>query len=447
MRRRIFNSLIWLAAGASLAGLAVGLAAALLAGRYGVGPAPAFAAAAAASLLLGLLAGYAAAGGIAGKIAKEINGIDFEEPHSSESLKELAPLIERIRRRDDLIDRQMAELEKKQNEFRMITENMREGFLIADAEGTLMTYNSSALRLLGAPDNMVKENIAMLCEDGQYKAAVKAALEGVGTSMVLKIDKRYCHIFASPSLVGGRVTGLVMVILDVTEKEQWEELRREFTSNVSHELKTPLTTIRGTAEIMLGGIVRPEDTERFLKSIYDEAGRLLTLIEDILKLSQLDENNIGGEFESVDLYELGRKVTEGLIGAARLGGVSLELKGEPVSVEGVAVVLEEMLFNLVDNAIKYNKPGGRVTVEIFREAGGGRSGRPALRVADTGIGIPKEYTERVFERFFRVDKSRSKAAGGTGLGLSIVKHAAAYHGAEIALESAENEGTTVTIRF
>jgi two-component system phosphate regulon sensor histidine kinase PhoR len=229
LRRKIFKSLIWLALGTSIAGLAPALCAALIAVRTGGASVPALAAAAAAALLLGLLAGYAAAGCIAKRIVKELNDIDFDRPHCTESLKELAPLIERIRRRDDLIDRQMAELEKKQNEFRMITENMREGFLIADAEGTLVTYNSSALRLLGASDNVGKENISLLCGDEQYKAAVRAALEGVGTSKVLKIENRYCHIFASPSLVNGRVTGIVMVILDVPEKEQWEELRREFT--------------------------------------------------------------------------------------------------------------------------------------------------------------------------------------------------------------------------
>jgi two-component system phosphate regulon sensor histidine kinase PhoR len=389
-----------------------------------------------------LIISYIVASNSSKRFVKPLNEADFAAMENDAAYSELAPLLGRVKRQTDLIGRQMAELEKKQNEFRMITENMREGFIIADASGLLVTYNSSALRLLGAENTVGRENIAALSSEPEFQLAVSDAFKGIGSSKIIRIDKRYCHIFVSPSLEGERVTGIIIIILDVTEREQWEELRREFTSNVSHELKTPLTTIRGTAEIMLDGIVKPEDTGRFLKSIYDESSRLLTLIEDIMKLSQLDEKNVSGEFEEVDLYALAQKVMNGLSSVAQRSEVSLELRGEPVQINGVYVVLEEMIYNLIENAVKYNKPGGEVRVDVS-EAGG----RPVLRVSDTGIGIPKEYTDRVFERFFRVDKSRSKAAGGTGLGLSIVKHAANYHGAELKLDSVENKGTTVTVTF
>lgn len=389
-----------------------------------------------------LIISYIVASNSSKRFVKPLNEADFAAMENDAAYSELAPLLGRVKRQTDLIGRQMAELEKKQNEFRMITENMREGFIIADASGLLVTYNSSALRLLGAENTVGRENIAALSSEPEFQLAVSDAFKGIGSSKIIRIDKRYCHIFVSPSLEGERVTGIIIIILDVTEREQWEELRREFTSNVSHELKTPLTTIRGTAEIMLDGIVKPEDTGRFLKSIYDESSRLLTLIEDIMKLSQLDEKNVSGEFEEVDLYALAQKVMNGLNSVAQRSEVSLELRGEPVQINGVYVVLEEMIYNLIENAVKYNKPGGEVRVDVS-EAGG----RPVLRVSDTGIGIPKEYTDRVFERFFRVDKSRSKAAGGTGLGLSIVKHAANYHGAELKLDSVENKGTTITVTF
>jgi two-component system phosphate regulon sensor histidine kinase PhoR len=389
-----------------------------------------------------LIISYIVASNSSKRFVKPLNEADFAAMENDAAYSELAPLLGRVKRQTDLIGRQMAELEKKQNEFRMITENMREGFIIADASGLLVTYNSSALRLLGAENTVGRENIAALSSEPEFQLAVSDAFKGIGSSKIIRIDKRYCHIFVSPSLEGERVTGIIIIILDVTEREQWEELRREFTSNVSHELKTPLTTIRGTAEIMLDGIVKPEDTGRFLKSIYDESSRLLTLIEDIMKLSQLDEKNVSGEFEEVDLYALAQKVMNGLNSVAQRSEVSLELRGEPVQINGVYVVLEEMIYNLIENAVKYNKPGGEVRVDVS-EAGG----RPVLKVSDTGIGIPKEYTDRVFERFFRVDKSRSKAAGGTGLGLSIVKHAANYHGAELKLDSVENKGTTITVTF
>jgi two-component system phosphate regulon sensor histidine kinase PhoR len=389
-----------------------------------------------------LLISYAVASNSAKRFVKPLNEVDFDAMEAQSAYSELAPLIGRVKRQNDLIGRQMEALEKKQNEFRMITENMREGFLIADSGGLLVTYNSSALRLLGADGSVGRENIGSLSSEPEFQLAVKEAFGGTSTSKIIKIENRYCHIFVSPSLEDGRVTGIILIVLDVTEREQWEELRREFTSNVSHELKTPLTTIRGTAEIMLDGIVKPEDTGTFLKSIYDESSRLLTLIEDILKLSQLDEKTIGGEYEELDLYQLAAKVLKGLSAAAQRSDVTLELRGRSVKVTGVNVVLEEMIYNLTDNAVKYNKAGGSVTIEV-NEIGG----RPVLKVSDTGIGIPKEYIDRVFERFFRVDKSRSKAAGGTGLGLSIVKHAAAYHGAELKLESIENKGTTVTVLF
>jgi two-component system phosphate regulon sensor histidine kinase PhoR len=269
-----------------------------------------------------LIISYIVASNSSKRFVKPLNEADFAAMENDAAYCELAPLLGRVKRQTDLIGRQMAELEKKQNEFRMITENMREGFIIADASGLLVTYNSSALRLLGAENTVGRENIAALSSEPEFQLAVSDAFKGIGSSKIIRIDKRYCHIFVSPSLEGERVTGIIIIILDVTEREQWEELRRQFTSNVSHELKTPLTTIRGTAEIMLDGIVKPEDTGRFLKSIYDESSRLLTLIEDIMKLSQLDEKNVSGEFEEVDLYALAQKVMNGLSSVAQRSEVS-----------------------------------------------------------------------------------------------------------------------------
>ena len=273
-----------------------------------------------------------------------------------------------------------------------------------------------------------------------FRKAVDRARKGQHDNQILALNDRYYQIITNAVYHDEEVSGIIIVILDITEKEKLDILRREFTSNVSHELKTPLTGILGTSEIIMDGIVKSEDIPKFAKNINDESGRLITLIDDILQLSQLDENLIPDEKETVDLYEISKKVITHLKNEARQKNISVELFGEHVKIIGISRILEEMVYNLCDNAIKYNKINGKMSVSVT-----GDYEKIELTVADTGIGIPQAHKDRVFERFYRVDKSRSKEIGGTGLGLSIVKHAAIYHGAAISLDSMVDVGTTIKI--
>ena len=375
-------------------------------------------------------------------IIRPILALDLSHPEDCDTYEELTPLLRRIHSQSETIQSQMEELERQRSEFTAITENMSEGFLLMDSRTNLLSCNSSALRLLDAPQAEVGESVLHLNRTEAFRRVVDEALQGRHSEALLERGDKCYQLLANCVQREGQVVGAVIAILDVTERESREALRREFTANVSHELKTPLTSISGFAELMKAGTVPPETVPEFAGDIYLEAQRLITLVEDIIHLSQLDEDLVPLERGAVDLFAVARDVVQRLTPAAERAGVALTLTGGETTVEGVRQVLDEMVANLVDNAIKYNRPGGSVAVEVTVA-----EGKPRLTVRDTGIGIPAAHQERVFERFYRVDKSHSKEVGGTGLGLSIVKHAAAYHNASVSLESTEGVGTTVTVQW
>ncbi len=372
---------------------------------------------------------------LARQITQPINAISPDDPQ--DVYPELQPLTQRLRQQRETIRNQMDELSRRMREFSAMTENMSEGFLLIDLRGHVLTENHSASMLLPTDaDNIAKCSQRELCQ------AAQQALTGQRCERLLQQGERTLSVIASPVLESGQVTGAVVLTLDVTEREQREKLRREFSANVSHELKTPLTSISGFAELMSQGLVPPDKVREFSLDIQKECTRLTNLVEDIIDLSRLEEGGGDMTWEDIDLYTLCDDVLQSLEPVAKRQTVTLRLAGESLQVRGVYQVLREMIYNLCDNAIKYNRSGGSVTVTVARSAG-----RASVAVADTGIGIPYEDQSRVFERFYRVDKSHSRAIGGTGLGLSIVKHAAALHGAEIKLQSQPEDGTVITVLF
>lgn len=377
---------------------------------------------------------------VARVVVKPINSIDLKNPDIGESYSEIAPLLHRISEQNHEIDQQIAELTRSRKEFSLITENMSEGFIIIDSRTEVLSYNTAALKILGSDFTGSSRSVLVLNRSEAFRSAVEDALAGKRSETDLTLSEKIYQIIATPAFTGSSVTGAVMIILDITEKEAREELRREFTSNVSHELKTPLTTIYGISDMLVGGIVKPEDIPGFAKNIRDEAGRMITLIQDILKLSQLDENTFSDQRERVDLYELAQSAAERLRPQADEKHVTISVTGERSEFTGIATVLEEMIYNLLDNAVKYNKQGGRADVDV-RSSGDDI----VVTVSDTGIGVPADSIDRIFERFYRADKSHSRKIGGTGLGLSIVKHGVSLHGGSITVKSSEGSGTTFTM--
>lgn len=396
-------------------------------------------------VLLALLAAAALSGGIAALVARAvvrpINAIDLRAPDIAESYGEIAPLLHRIKEQNAEISAQMAELSRSREEFTLITENMSEGFIITDSRTEVLSYNRAALEILGADggDGQTRSVLA-LNRSENFRRAVEKALSGSRCEQELTLGERVYQLISTPVRADGGVSGAVLIILDITEKESREELRREFTSNVSHELKTPLTTIYGIADMIVGGIVKPEDIGRFAGDIRDEAKRLIALIEDIIKLSQLDENTFTDTKERVDILSLAELAASRLKTAADSKHVTINVSGVRAEYTGMSSVLEEMIYNLLDNAVKYNREGGRADISVEDAPGS-----VTVTVTDTGIGIPADSIGRVFERFYRVDKSHSRRIGGTGLGLSIVKHGAALHGGTVTISSAEGSGTTVKL--
>lgn len=382
------------------------------------------------------------ASGAAKAIVAPINGIDLDNPEDGKIYEELAPLVTKISRQNRTIREQLEEAGRKQEEFLVITENMLEGLILIDSKMNIITCNSAAKALLNSDVPYDNCCVLILNRSQEFSLCIEKALGGEHCTQTIESGGRFCRLAADPVKNGDKVAGAVIVILDITETAKREELRREFTANVSHELKTPLTSIAGFAELMKYGMVKPEDIKDFSESIYDEAQRLINLVNDILNLSALDEGGVDAKRESVDLFELSGDILKSLKIPAGKKNVQLKLKGEKAKIFGSKRILREMLFNLCDNAIKYNVDGGTVTVEIC-----GDEEQARFSVSDTGIGIPKADQERVFERFYRVDKSHSREIGGTGLGLSIVKHGAVYHGAKISLESEPGKGTKVTVVF
>ena len=374
---------------------------------------------------------------MATKIVEPLNSLDLEHPLSNDTYEELSPLLRRINQQHLQIDSQMRKLRHKADEFNQITSHMQEGLVVLDKETHIRSINSAAMKIFHAEEACVGSSFFQVNRSNALRQALNDALDRGHGSAVLKLDSRAFRFDMSSIQSDGNLLGAVILVVDVTESQNAEQLRREFSANVSHELKTPLQGIIGSAELLESGMVKPEDTPRFVVHIRREASRLVNLIEDIIRLSQLDE---GMELsaEQVELLALAEEVKAILQPSAEQKDIAFTISGEGFRLTGVRRLLYEILYNLCDNAIKYNVPGGSVTVHVEHNR---------LVVSDTGIGIPAEHQGRIFERFYRVDKSHSKASGGTGLGLSIVKHAAAYHKAEITLESILGKGTTITIQF
>lgn len=365
--------------------------------------------------------------------------LDLHEPLKNDAYDELSPLLHRMDKQNHKIESQMNELKRRQAEFDDITARMDEGLVLFSAQGDILFANRAVRALF--PKDSATGGYMTLCRDAEYIRVVEKALGGESAHGRMEKDGHVYSLTASSVAGEGQGHAAVLFVVDVTEREQAERQRQEFTANVSHELKTPLTSIMGFAEIIENGIVRPEDIGRFAGKIRSEAMRLLTLIEDIIRLSRLDEG-APVPFEPVELAGLCGTVRDRLAHKAAEHNIALHVMGEPVTVSGQRRTLEQMVFNLADNAINYNKPHGSVTLQTGEE-----NGMPFVRVSDTGIGIAPADQPRVFERFYRVDKSHSKQTGGTGLGLSIVKHGAALHHAQVDLRSALGEGTEITLRF
>ncbi len=375
-------------------------------------------------------------------IVKPINEINPDNPINSEVYEELEPLLAKLKTQKRIIDRQIKEARQKQEEFRLISENMNEGLLVVDSVGDVLTKNQAVLKLLDI-GNTEKKNISYMEISEEFKDIIKNVLSGQHTQKDIENSGRVCRVIGNPVRDGKTVIGAVVMIIDITEAANREQLRREFTSNVSHELNTPLTSISGFAEMMKDGGMPNDTVMDFSRSIYDEAQRLITLVTDIIRISELDDGDVCYEKETIDLYRLSQRILERLEIVAKKRNIDLRLIGESAEIFGTEKILDEMIFNLCDNAVKYNKDNGLVEVIVSKSA----CKKVYLTVRDTGIGIPNAERSRVFERFYRVDKSHSKEVGGTGLGLSIVKHAASYHNAEIILESAVDEGTRITVEF
>ena len=374
-------------------------------------------------------------------IINPLNNLDLENPENNETYEELTPLLTKVASQKRKINEQLKAAEQRQEEFRLITENMTEGFLVIDHNTNLLTYNSSALRLLDITE-VQKGSVLAVNRTKGFRDVVHKVLQGEHAESTINIDEKHYELIANPVYSEDKVIGAVIVILDITETVNRETLRCEFTSNVSHELKTPLTSISGFAEMMMSGDTNKETVIDFSKTIYDEAQRLISLVGDIIKISQLDEKTTEFEQESVDLTELSNEVAERLKPAADKKNMTINVLGGSGRVVGVRKILDEMIGNLVDNATKYNKDNGTVDIIVTNS-----DNKTELIVRDTGIGIPQSEQSRVFERFYCVDKSHSKNIGGTGLGLSIVKHGAMYHNAQIKLESTEGKGTSISLIF
>ncbi len=395
---------------------------------------------AAAAIIIILLVCVFISSRLSHQITEPINTIDLNDPSDERLYRELAPLVQKLRQQNRTIKSQMDELVRKQREFAAITENMSEGLILLDSKGSVLSANRFALEALGS-----EEEIKSLGRDRcpeEFCRGFELALAGEKSELIFPQGERMLQLISNPVISMGQVSGVALLILDVTEREKRDELRREFSANVSHELKTPLTSISGFAELMRDGIVSADKMREFSADIYAESQRMISLVEDIMLLSRLDEGSAEPEPESVELRALCGEVIATLSDFASKNHVEVKLSGCEGELTGSRRILTEMVYNLCENAIKYNKPGGWVHIEIDRAEAG-----LCLAVRDSGIGIPAAHQSRVFERFYRVDKSHSKATGGTGLGLAIVRHGLKYHGASIELNSKEGIGSEFIITF
>ena len=375
------------------------------------------------------------------RIVDPLNSLDLEHPLDNDAYEELSPLLKRIHRQHVEIQTQLRELHERTDEFTQITGSMREGLVLLDEHGSILSINAAAQALFGADAQCVGRDFLTIERSHEISAAIQAAVADGHSEVRAERAGRVYQFDISRITSDGKLLGTVILAFDITEQEFAERNRREFTANVSHELKTPLQGIIGSAELIENGMVKPDDLPRFVGHIHAEAARLVTLIDDIIRLSQLDEGD-AMPTEPVDLLAVSQEAAENLQDAAAVRGVTVGVTGQPAVLPGVRRLIYEIVYNLCDNAIKYNRDGGRVDVTVAADADGS-----SITVADTGIGIAPEHQGRVFERFYRVDKSHSKASGGTGLGLSIVKHAVQYHHGRIELESTPGTGTTIRVVF
>lgn len=378
---------------------------------------------------------------MAKSIVKPLYELDLDNPTENKVYEELSPILTKIHKQHKQITKQMAELKRKADEFEQITSSMNEGLVLLDKKGTVLSINPAARKLFDVKDEAVGYDFLTIDRSVEMSHAVSEAIDGKHSELREQRNGGEYQFIINRIESSGKTIGVVILCLDVTETAFAERNRQEFTANVSHELKTPLQSIIGSAELLESGLVKPEDTGKFIGNIRNEATRLVTLINDIIRLSQLDENSESAS-ESVDLYAVANEVTQELNSSAAKKNVEICLEGESCVMNGIHRYLYEIIYNLCDNAIRYNVEGGKVKILVKQEFG-----NTILSVSDTGIGIPAEHQSRIFERFYRVDKSHSKETGGTGLGLSIVKHAVGYHGGKIQLDSTPGKGTTVTVIF
>lgn len=382
------------------------------------------------------------ASAISKRIVKPINELDLESPKENQIYEELSPLLSKIHRQNREIQNQLELAKQQQEEFSLITENMQEGLIVIDKYTMILSANSSAWNLFHMDRVRQGESVYCLDREEEFRHAIEQVLSGEHTELVLKLNGSDIQLIANPVIRDKKTEGAVVLLVNVTEKLERESLRREFSANVSHELKTPLTSISGFAEIMQSGLVKCEDIPQFAGRIYKESQRLLQLVEDVIQISQLDEEKTSYTWEPVDVYQVCKNAFESLKEKAKRLNVHLYICGEYMKMEAVRTLLEEAVYNVCDNAIKYNRNDGSVSVFLTQTAQ-----EIQIVVKDTGVGIPKEDQDRVFERFYRVDKSHSKEIGGTGLGLSIVKHAVGALKGSVILRSEEGNGTEICMKF
>lgn len=392
--------------------------------------------------LIALLLSLLLASRMAKRIVKPLNEMSLDNAEKIETYPELAPLTDKLKSQQNQLREQEKELRRRRDEFDAATGSMTEGLVLLNEQGSVLSINKAATKALDIGRYCIGKDIRALSEEPRLRETVEKALGGEQGEAHITLGGVSYRLYASPVTSGDRVAGAALLMLDTTEKEKAEQLRREFSANVSHELKSPLHTISGCAELLANGIVKPEDVPHFLSQIQSESKRMIALIEDIIKLSHLDEGAEDMQREDVDLLSVARREAGNLSQAAEDAGVTLTVSGESAVINGIPQLLAAIVHNLCENAIKYNHPGGFARVNVRREGK-----KTLLTVEDDGIGIPPEEQQRIFERFYRVDKSHSKEVGGTGLGLSIVKHAAALHNARISVVSAPDRGTTITLAF
>ncbi len=382
------------------------------------------------------------ASGLSKKIVKPLNELNLDAPLSSEGYDEISPLLRRIDKQQKQLRAQSDELQRKRDEFEAVTGNMKDGLILLDVKGRILSINRSAAKLLDTDSRCIGKDILTVNRTLEMQELLRKAQGGIKAEKVMTIGSGKYQLDVSPVDSENEITGYVILLFDVTEKEQAEQMRREFTANVSHELKTPLHSISGCAELLNNDMVKPEDVKQFTGQIYMEAQRMIRLVDDIIGLSHLDEGADDMKRETIDLYTTAENTIKSLSTEATAANITVTLSGESAKLSGIPQLIGGIVYNLCDNAIKYNRKDGSVSIDVHTE-----DNYAVLTVSDTGIGIPPEHQSRIFERFYRVDKSHSKEVGGTGLGLSIVKHAAQIHSAQIDLHSTPNKGTTITVRF